>query len=247
MTRSPFDALVDAYDAARPSYPAAVFDAIDARQPLSGSSVVEIGAGTGIATRALLDRGAHVLPVDIGVEMLRRLRERTPGQQVVIGSGEALPLRSSAADIVCAAQAWHWLDNDVACVEAIRVLRPGGLLAVWWNNVVAYGERWYDDQQRRLAEMNPTYRTEYRDRPEPEPITATGLFEVVDIVELEWSRRIGLEDYLTWLHSKSYVAALGEREAEFLAAERASMSEAFPDGVVVEPFEVYLVLACTAA
>lgn len=241
--RSPFDALVDAYDAARPSYPDAVFDAIDGAVPLDGADVVEIGAGTGIATRALRSRGARVVPVDIGIEMLRRLRQHTPDQPVVIGSGEALPIRGGAADAVCCAQAWHWLDDAVASREVVRVLRPGGLLAVWWNDVAAAGERWYDDQQRRLQEMNPHYAATYRDRPEPEPLSTLGLFDRVDIRRFRWSRRITLEDYETWLRSKSYVAALGVREAEFLAAERASLAAAFPDGVVDEPFEVHLVLA----
>jgi len=75
-----FDPLVDAYDAARPSYPADLYDAIDRMAgPLAGARVVEIGAGTGIATRGLRDYAADVLAVDIGPGMLRRLRERTPG------------------------------------------------------------------------------------------------------------------------------------------------------------------------
>ena len=94
--------------------------------------------------------------------------------------------------------------------------------------------------------MNPDYAETYRDRDDPDPIEATGLFAHVDQVHLSWSRRLPLEDYLVWLHSKSYVAALGEREAEFIEAERASLSAAFPDGVVDEPFTVELVMAHTA-
>ena len=93
--------------------------------------------------------------------------------------------------------------------------------------------------------MNPDYATTYRDRDEPDPIEATGLFARVDHLGFQWSRSLPLDAYLVWLHSKSYVAALGDREAEFIDAERASLSAAFPDGIVLEPFSVHLVIART--
>ena len=140
---SPFDALVDAYDAGRPTYPNELYDAIERlAHPLRQAAVIEIGAGTGIATRALLQRGARVFAVDIGEQMLRRLRTRTPGQPAVLGTANALPFADASADLVCAAQAWHWVDVDRAGPEVRRVLRPGGALAVWWNNVTADGQQW---------------------------------------------------------------------------------------------------------
>jgi 16S rRNA A1518/A1519 N6-dimethyltransferase RsmA/KsgA/DIM1 with predicted DNA glycosylase/AP lyase activity len=57
-----FATVVDEYDTGRPGYPAGVYDALG---PLAGAVVLEGGAGTGIATRALLDRGAHVVPFDL--------------------------------------------------------------------------------------------------------------------------------------------------------------------------------------
>ena len=69
-----FDSVADAYDRARPEYPHGVFDALE---PLAGRRVLEGGAGTGIATRALLRRGASVVPFDVGVEMLRRATSHT--------------------------------------------------------------------------------------------------------------------------------------------------------------------------
>jgi SAM-dependent methyltransferase len=243
---SRFDPLVDAYDAARPSYPAALFDRLEAlTRPLQGAMVVEIGAGTGIATRPLRSRGARVLALDVSPPMLERLRTRSPDQDVVVGSGEALPVRHGVADLVYAAQAWHWLDDLVAAREAIRVLRPGGHLAVWWNNVAADGMAWFDAQQNRLEAMSPGYTRDYRSRPTPEPLGELGLFDGVEVVTLSWSRSLPLDDYLVWLTSKSYVHAIGDRRQEFLDAERASLAAVFPDGVVVEPFDVRLVVART--
>jgi SAM-dependent methyltransferase len=235
-----FDPLVDAYDAARPSYPADLYDAIDRLAgPLDGARVVEIGAGTGIATRGLRERGANVLAVDIGPGMLRRLRERTPGQPAVVARGEQLPVRDGVVDIVCAAQAWHWVHPEHGPEEAKRVLRPGGAIAVWWNNVRAAGERWYEQQQQRLEQMSPGYTRDYREPP-TEPFAP--YFSSVQVFRTRWSRTTGIDEYLTWHSSKSYVAAIGERLPEFLAAERASMLESFPEGVITEPFEVRLIV-----
>ena len=239
---SPFDALVDAYDAARPTYPAELYDAIERlAHPLAGANVIEIGAGTGIATRALRERGASVVAVDIGAQMLRRLRDRDPAQPAVLANAEALPFRDDCADLVCAAQAWHWVDVDRGAPEARRVLRGHGALAVWWNNVVADGRPWFEAQQERLAAMNPAYSRDYRTLRFDEPLAEH--FATVEAFTTRWSRTLSVADYLVWLRSKSYVAAIGERLDDFLAAEEASLRGAFPDGAVVEPFEVHLVVA----
>src|SRR4051794_32696247 len=124
-----FDPLVDAYDATRPSYPSDVYDAIERLAvPLRAARVVEIGAGTGIASADLRQRGANVLAVDIGPAMLRRLRERLPGQHAVLARAEQLPVSDGAADLVCAAQAWHWVDPERGPLEVRRgVPARGGL------------------------------------------------------------------------------------------------------------------------
>lgn len=246
MTRSPFDALVDAYDAARPSYPDDLFDALEhLAGPLAGAVVVEVGAGTGIATRALLARHACVVAVDVGPAMLGRLRARTPGiAGVLLADGHRLPVRDRSAGLVCYAQAWHWMRVADATAEAIRVLRPGGALAVWWNDVDAADASWWRAQQDRLEAWNEAYSRGYRDTD-----YATELrrhFRSVETHETRWVREVDLGTYETWLRSKSYVAALGPRLDEFVAAERASLAGAFPDGVVREPFRTRLVVARTA-
>ncbi|HEX4777867.1 MAG TPA: methyltransferase domain-containing protein, partial [Acidimicrobiia bacterium] len=83
-----FDPVVELYDAARPSYPDAVYDALE---PLAGSLVLEGGAGTGIATRALLSRAARVVPFDVGPGMLSRAVSRSPGLRAVVADGARLP------------------------------------------------------------------------------------------------------------------------------------------------------------
>lgn len=246
MSRAPsFDPLVDDYDAARPSYPSALYDEIEALagRPLSAAQVVEIGAGTGIATRGLVERGARVLVIDVGSRMLDRLRQRLPDVPAVLASGEALPARDTSADLVCAAQAWHWLDPARGAAEAARVLRPGGSLAVWWNDVAAAGEPWYDAQQDRLEAMSPGYTRGYRARDYAAELAGSGRFAAVETATVRWQREIDLSTYARWLRSKSYVAAIGERLEDFLAGELDSLRAAFPSGLVREPFRTVLHVA----
>lgn len=232
---SPFDALADDYDRARPRYPGALFDALP---PLAGRDLLELGAGTGIATRRLVARGARVVALDLGPSMLARLLARSPGTPVVLADAQALPVRAGAVDLVCAAQAWHWVRVTEAAAEVVRVLRPGGRLCVWWNEVAAEHEPWWQAQQDRLEAGSPGYSRHYRDRrPYGEELLATGLFGRVDgPVEVPWTRTLDLDTYAAWLRSKSYVAAMGAGLPGFLTAERASLSAAFPDGLVREPF-----------
>jgi SAM-dependent methyltransferase len=245
---SPFDDLLDAYDEARPGYPVRMFEDLEflAGRRFTGADVIEVGAGTGIATRAMLARGARVVPVDIGPAMLGRLRQYTPAVPAVLGDGEALPFAAAVADFVCYAQAWHWLRVPEGAAEASRVLRPGGSLAVWWNEVDATDTRWWQRQQERLERMSPGYTRDYRvNRPYADELRWTGRFEEVLTVAGRWTRTIAIDRYLTWLRSKSYVAAIGPDLGDFLDAERRSMLRAFPDGEIVEPFHTILVVART--
>ena len=231
-----FEELVDHYDAARPTYPPSLYDALP---DLSGS-VLELGAGTGIATRELERRAGSLVSTDLGPKMLGRLHERSPHVPVVVSRAEALPFADMSFDVVCGAQMWHWVDVAVAAPEVVRVLRPGGALAVWWNEVAADGLPWWDAQQDRLEAGNPRYSRGYRARDYRAELTP--YFTSVVHRTTRWERTLDWPTYERWLRSKSYVQALDDVEA-FIDAERESLQDAFPDGRIVEPFTVTLRIA----
>ncbi|MFL6075845.1 MAG: class I SAM-dependent methyltransferase [Mycobacteriales bacterium] len=244
MTRSPFDNLVDHYDAGRPSYPQSLYDALETlSRPLAGARVVECGAGTGIATRELLLRGARLLALDLSHNMLRRNGERTPGLRAAVADAHALPIRDDCADLVCFAAAWHWMAEKEAATEIARVLRPGGALAVWWNNPDADHLDWFRTKRDMLATL--------RGRPERKPppwragerLADLGLFSDIQRHQARWERRMAIEDYLVSERSFVPVAELGDQLPEYLRAVRGLLVAAFPDGIVTVPYTARLWVA----
>ncbi|MGB8947316.1 MAG: class I SAM-dependent methyltransferase, partial [Streptomyces sp.] len=147
-----FDRAAARYAGSRPSYPPFVLDAVEEflAHPLSGARAVDVGAGTGIATALLRERGAEVVAVEPGEDMAAQFRAGRPGLAVVRGDGNALPLRDGCLDLITYAQAWQWTDTDRSVPEALRVLRPGGVLAVWWNTT-DFAVPWIADQHERIA------------------------------------------------------------------------------------------------
>jgi ubiquinone/menaquinone biosynthesis C-methylase UbiE len=235
-----FEELVDDYDAARPRYPLALYAHLEAALPDLSGTVLELGAGTGIATRELVTRAGRLVSTDLGPKMLGRLHERSPEVPVLVSRAEALPFRDSAFHVVCGAQMWHWVDIDEATPEVLRVLKPGGALAVWWNEVAADGLPWWDAQQDRLEAGNPRYRRSYRSRDYAAELAL--FFPDVQHWTTRWERTLDWPTYERWLRSKSYVQAMDDVES-FISAERHSLADAFPDGQIVEPFAVNLWIA----
>ncbi len=125
-----FDAAADTYEKARPSYPDEAIDWLLAAHP---REVLDLGAGTGKLTRALVGRVDTVFAVDPSPNMLAELGAAVPEAIAAVGSAEQIPLPDACVDAVLAAQAWHWVDPATAIPEVRRVLRPRGELGLIWN------------------------------------------------------------------------------------------------------------------
>ncbi len=127
-----FSAKVADYDRYRPRYPDAAIDAILAGVD-PAALVVEAGAGTGQATRALAARCAHLVAIEPNPEMRALLCANLPGLDVRDATAEATGLPDACAGAIVMFQAFQWCDGGAALREFARIGRPGARIAVVWN------------------------------------------------------------------------------------------------------------------
>jgi SAM-dependent methyltransferase len=121
-----------AYDRARPPYPERVYELLGERCGLGpGTRVLEIGAGTGLATRRLVELGAEVVAVEPDAAMAALLDD--PAAEVRVAAFEDVRLESETYDLAVSATAFHWVDEAVGLRRVHEALRPGGWFAEWWN------------------------------------------------------------------------------------------------------------------
>ncbi|MFI6937170.1 class I SAM-dependent methyltransferase [Streptomyces sp. NPDC050287] len=241
-----FNAAAAQYAANRPSYPPALFGAIEelADRPLAGARVADIGAGTGIATALLHARGADVIAVEPGDGMAAQFRGTHPDIPIVRGDGNTLPLTTASIDFVTYAQAWHWTDPARAVPEALRVLRPGGALALWWNTD-ALDVPWISEAADRTARYFGVNVSAEKRNVNAHAADPTGRLDFARR-EVRWSRRVPLDTHLANIGSHSVFLVHGEEAtAAYLAEEREHLLRTFPDGTVEEVYEVILLLATT--
>jgi len=128
---SSFGAAAVAYAKHRPDYARAAVDW--ALEGAPGPRLLDLGAGTGKLTSALVAPGADVTAVEPDPAMLTELRRSLPAVRALSGSAEAIPLPDASVDAVLAGNALHWFDMAVAGPEIARVLAPDGVLAGLWN------------------------------------------------------------------------------------------------------------------
>lgn len=133
-----FSSKVSDYVASRPNYPAALLPALRAECHLqAGAFVADIGAGTGLLTQDLLQQGYAVTAVEPNDSMRAAADQALghfPDYRSTGGTAEHIPLPDACADLITAAQAFHWFDIEVARTEFLRVLKPTGQVALIWND-----------------------------------------------------------------------------------------------------------------
>ena len=225
-----FGAAAEAYERARPGYPD---EAVDWLLPEGARTVLDLGAGTGKLTRALVARGLEVVAVEPLREMRERLAATLPEVRAVPGTAEEIPLPDDSVDAITVAQAWHWVDPERATAEAARVLRPGGTLGLIWNR---RDER--VDWVVRLTEVMGSAEVEVMDMSAVEigpPFGTTQSFVT------DWQRPMDVDLLVEMAASRSYViTATPRRRAKILDGVRRTV-EADPHlGTEFDlPYETY--------
>ncbi len=205
--RGPFTAFAEvagAYERGRPTYPEEAVRWLLGDEP---RDVVDLGAGTGKLTRALVALGHRVTAVEPLTEMRAELEAAVPGVAAVSGNAESMPLEDASADVVTCAQAFHWFDHAVALPEIARVLRPGGSLALVWNS--------RDDREPFVAQLSEIIGNETVGPADVSaPIVASHLFETVETALFRFEQPLDRETLLDLVLSRSYCAKLPQADRE---------------------------------
>jgi SAM-dependent methyltransferase len=200
-----FELVADVYERARPGYPpeavAWIADRLDLRE---GRTVLDLGAGTGKLTRALLTTDARVIAVEPGDEMRSRLEQAAPAAEVLRGAAEEIPLPDDSVDAITVGQAFHWFRHDEAIPELHRVLRPGGGVALVWNS------RDPDNPvQQEIAELIAPFVPPGRPDAEewPRPLRESELFGPLEEQHFSFVQELDADTLAERIASVSFVAA----------------------------------------
>ena len=124
-----FGSIAELYERVRPGYPVEAVDWLLG----DATAVADVGTGTGKLTDALLVAGRDVTAVDPDPGMLAVLAAKHPGVPTATGTAEQLPFRDETFDAVTFGQSWHWVDPPRGSAEVACVLKPGGVLGLFWN------------------------------------------------------------------------------------------------------------------
>jgi SAM-dependent methyltransferase len=225
--RLSFNEAVETYDEVRPTYPAQLFDALFQALPPQ-PEIVEVGPGTGQATKDLLARGATVHAIEIGPAMAAKLRSnlRTDRLRVSVGDFEELKIPPTSADAVFSATAYHWIKPAAQTDRPARILRLGGVIAIVDLIQVdspsdlgffAAAQRIYE----RYGEGHTGTPAPARDRVEPairSVLEADSRFKRVVVRRYDWDQTYGAADYKKLMLSYSGTQMMDEADRVGLLA-----------------------------
>jgi SAM-dependent methyltransferase len=242
-----FGRVAETYDRVRPG-PAP--RAVDWLVPEGCGTAVDLAAGTGLFTRALLGRVPDITAVEPDGRMRAVLAERSGDVRVLDGRGEAIPLPDASADGVFVSTAWHWLDPALAVPEIARVLRDGGRLGVIWTSRDR-AEDWVaeldllrlsavpgEDPGREAGEPATADQVrEKLDRHHRVTLPAGVPFERTEAASFTFTRMMDVGDVLDWLATNSafITASPASREAGLARCRAILLEQAAGDSRVEMP------------
>jgi SAM-dependent methyltransferase len=233
-----FGAIAEDYDRLRPGPPEA---AVDWLVPAGCQVAVDLGAGTGLLTRALARKVRHVVAVEPDPRMAAVLQAhaaeaRSHGIRVAQSRGEEIPLPDASADGVFASSAWHWLDPERAPREIARVLRDGGRLGVIWTTRDRSTDWVREVEAIRDDVAGPADDREDRWARHRREVTLPGqLFGNVETASFSSTRQMTTGDFVDMLatYSGAITASQQDRDAA-LDRARAVLERRFPGAAEIE-------------
>lgn len=160
-----FSDLAGEYAAYRPSYPRQLFEYLVDVCPVP-SVAADIGSGTGIFARGLLEAGYRVMAIEPNSSMRKEAMaasQNDPTLTVIDGQGEATNLNANSVDLITIAQAFHWLDKAKAFSEFLRIGKPFTRIAIAWNSRQFEASDFMNEYHQMLVTYAPNY-TDMKDK-----------------------------------------------------------------------------------
>jgi SAM-dependent methyltransferase len=241
-----FNAAADAYHRGRPPYPQAVFDLLAERCGLdAGARVLEIGAGSGLATGPLLDAGAQVVAVEPGADLAAILTAAFPDDrlQVVVADFETADL-PGGFDLAVAATSLHWVDPGTAIRRLGALVEPGGRLAAWWNEFgdvdrpTRFRDR-LDDVYRDLLPAEPAYKDSRSHVLDTDRwrrvLTSGGWFANVEVEVISWHQTLTAATARALWSTFPNIAELAPPAREEFLSRLGALVGDEPGGMVEDP------------
>ncbi len=221
-----FDAVADAYERHRPTYPQDLIDHVISLTHLPPTGkILEIGCGTGQATRLFAQRGHSIHCIEPGKNLAQAAAEQLrnfPGVSFERVRFEEWQEQEVAFDLVISAQAFHWVSPAIGYPKIARTLKPEGFLALFWNmypgltNAIADELQWvYQERAPELANRREEIIEEVIQQ-RAKSIAESGCFGPVSIQQFPWSVRYATQDYLGLLNTYSDHLRLSEQTRHHL-------------------------------
>lgn len=250
--RLSFNEAAETYDEVRPAYPADLFDALFDLLPPE-PEIVEVGPGTGQATKDLLARGASVHAIEIGPAMAARLRANLPSERLRVSVGDfaVLNIEPGSADAVFSATAYHWISRSAQTDRPAAILRPGGVVAI--IDLIQVDS---PDDLGFFAAAQPIYERYGEGHTGPPAPTRGGVdppiravleaeprFEHVAVRRYDWNQSYSASDYRELMLSYSGTQMMDESDRLGLLDDIESFIRNDFGGVVTRPLVVTLTTA----
>ena len=254
LLRAVFGQDAELYEQARPGYPARLFADLAQLAGLTPQSrVLEIGCGTGQATRPLAQLGCTLVAVELSPEMAavaRRNLHQFPNVTVDVYPFEQWTPPETPFDLVLSATAFHWIDPDIRVHKAADILRPGGTLALIHSEHVAGGtERFFVDAQHCYERFDPKTTPGWRqalaaDVPDDSSeIDRSGRFGPAQFRRYEWEQSYTTRSYLDLLMTYSPTRSLPQPARDGLLACLGNLIDRDHHGHITKRHLTQLVLA----
>lgn len=248
-----FDRVAVLYNKARPTYPDALFERLITVAAIPPKAkLVEIGPGTGQATRPLADRGYEVTAIELGTDLAAVARHELKDYgnvTVITGSFEGVELPEHSFDLIFAATAFHWIKPELRFAKPRKLLKPSGHLAIIHTNHISdeQGDVFFNASQPIYDKY---YANDGKDKstlPAPTNVRPTELdeklFRLADFSCFPVAIEYTATEYAELLNTYSPTLALPEnKRRDFLADIEALINNDF-NGKVAKHFVMSLTVA----